>query len=257
MAAKLYKYRTLKTESDRRRARQIIARSQVFFPAPSTFNDPFDCRPTYTLNISDEKLREHQRRIGRKFRPQWTDEQVNAWADNPERDMRDPAFLGFMQDMSERQLTNDLGVLSVSGLNNEILMWAHYADCHTGVCFEFDATYEPFISTRKVRYETERVAVKLLEDDEENQAEKSVFLKAEGWRYEDEWRKIRYEGPGAVSFDRRALTGIILGAKISHQNARRIFRWARRAPHAVLYEAVPHREKFEMRIIPIEREYLP
>jgi len=256
MAAKLYKYRSLRTAADLKRAREIIARSQVYFPAPSSFNDPFDCRPSYQLNISDEKLREHQHRIGRKFHPHWTDEQVNTWADNPYRDMRDPAFLGFMQDMSERQLTNGLGVLSVSALNNEILMWAHYSDCHTGICFEFDTAFEPFGSTRKVRYEIERIPVHLMEDDEATQAEKSVFLKANGWKYEDEWRKVRYEGPGAVHFDPRALTGIILGAKITHQNARRVIRWARRAPHAVLYEAIPHREKFEMRIVPIEREFL-
>lgn len=246
---KVYKYRSLSDYRARSFARKIIARREIYAPPPASFNDPFDCRPTYELQASDAEVFDYQLRIAKKYSPHLTNAQVLAWAKNPARDIRSPRMLDFMQDMAEVQLTEQIGVLCVSASCTDILMWSHYADSHGGVCLEFDTSFSPFKVLREVGYKPERTAVRLMQDDGNVMAEKSVLSKSLRWEYEKEWRYINYLGPVALPFDSPALTGIILGARISKENLQRVRRWALRAPQAVLYQAVPHRTKYEMTIL--------
>lgn len=52
------------------------------------------------------------------------------------------------------KLLNRFSVLCLSAVNNETLMWSHYANQHKGVCFEFDDFSDKYIS--KINYSTKR-----------------------------------------------------------------------------------------------------
>ena len=90
-----------------------------------------------------------------------------------------------------------LGMLALSEVPDDILMWSHYADGHKGMVLEFDDTHPWFNSTHpanplftrclKVDYRKERPALVLDKFDQV-----SIFLvKSDRWEYEREIRVIR------------------------------------------------------------------
>lgn len=66
------------------------------------------------------------------------------------------------------------------------LMWAHYANSHTGFCVGYEKTDIENISTKlqKVTYSTQPYSIKTQSD------ESILFIKSNEWEYENEWRAI-------------------------------------------------------------------
>ena len=96
--------------------------------------------------------------------------------------------------------TEDWGVLSLTEEPNNILMWAHYCDCHKGFIFELDSEH-PFFTTmkrhdpvhtiRKIIYREEIPHVKEHRDFLTNDGlDALLFTKDKRWQYEKEWRLI-------------------------------------------------------------------
>lgn len=100
-----------------------------------------------------------------------------------------------------------MGILSLSSINNSLLMWAHYCEDYKGVVVELDVASkffqsEPsgrhFLPPQKIEYVTDRPRISLLEiavkeaRGEVNRMQmffKPVFFtKSEDWHYEKEWR---------------------------------------------------------------------
>lgn len=86
--------------------------------------------------------------------------------------------------------TKTLGVICMGKHWRSPLMWAHYAENHTGVCLGFDV---PDDKPRKMVYEPERL--KLLVDQAKplrgitvDLLEQVVTTKYAQWAYEEEWR---------------------------------------------------------------------
>ncbi len=90
-----------------------------------------------------------------------------------------------------------LGMLALSEVPDDILMWSHYADGHKGMVLEFDDSHSWFngmhpanpLFTRslKVQYGRERPALVLDKFDQV-----TIFLaKSDRWKYEREVRVIR------------------------------------------------------------------
>jgi hypothetical protein len=54
----------------------------------------------------------------------------------------------------------------------------------------------------------------------------AIFTKADHWKYEQEWRLIKYrQGAGVYKTSPEALVGIILGAQISDEDRRDVLKW--------------------------------
>lgn len=95
--------------------------------------------------------------------------------------------LKFVRDRSTRQL----GFTCFSANWESPLMWAHYAESHTGVCLGIDIVEEDTI--RKMVYESERlkglfVANKPIAGASEETLMKVLTTKYKQWEYENEWR---------------------------------------------------------------------
>lgn len=59
--ARLFKYRSLprpKTEEEEHRRAEIVE-SQLYFAPPSELNDPFDCKPSWTLDASPGEIEDY------------------------------------------------------------------------------------------------------------------------------------------------------------------------------------------------------
>lgn len=141
--------------------------------------------------------------------------------------------------------------------SNNILMWAHYAECHKGIAIGFDTTY--FDRLHKVNYETERVRIPLsttvTQEEQEASILKLMETKSDHWSYENEWRRIvkieELYKSGEIylgKFDPRAVLSIILGVRVDPDLAKTIHGLLCQYPNATLFQAKPHQTDFRIDI---------
>ncbi len=122
---------------------EILLKQSLRFSDPSTFNDPFDCNEKLLKINYDKKLveetinnlsvkttRQERRELKRKFK-------------NPNNQA---------QILKEKRKEYKLSCFSE--FNDEILMWSHYADKHSGICvgFNFPHKYDDRFILCPVKY---------------------------------------------------------------------------------------------------------
>ena len=259
-----YKYRALGDAKER--TRRIIADAEIWFSKPADFNDPFDCAPGFSMAAPPEIYRQYMARLFREkgppMRRQALRAQLAAIQRNSQRRQNSPAFVA---DMRRRtwNMVNEAGVLSLSAKPDRVLMWSHYAASHAGICLRFSRAEWafPFRAAQRVAYCAERPVVNPVLDDAETIVSKFVLSKADFWAYEEEWRVMSHPGSpvnpggghGLITYEPRALDGIILGARISDADAAEVATWVRGRAHPVqLLRAVPNPDRFRLDVVPHE-----
>jgi hypothetical protein len=92
----------------------------------------------------------------------------------------------------KKELAKNQGLLCFSEVWNNPVMWSHYADRHTGLCFGFEIPEEHI---GKVLYSRKRLVANLEKLSNpsnltEEDARKFLFTKYAHWRYEKEYRSF-------------------------------------------------------------------
>ena len=258
VSKKFYKYRSMSGDS-LNWVEKTVLQNEIFFASASSFNDPFDLRPSFTLEASDSRRREDYLRLSRKFEPHLNERQRKHDVDLVMSSSLSATNLAdttaTIQALHNFQISNAIGVLCVSAKRDDILMWSHYSDSHRGVCLEFDGRGTLMEHAQKVQYSHIRVPINPYDDDNEKAMSKALLTKSAQWSYEDEWRLIRYQqGPGVASFNPRNLTGIIIGALASNSTIEIIRSWIRqRSLPLDVYRASVSGSKFELKIDSFKR----
>lgn len=243
-----YKYRSL-AGRNAEYVERTICHDELHFPAPASFNDPFDCRPIFSFDASENEMASYYQSLVQKYKPNLTREQrrqgerekLNVWKKNSQS-FRD------IQESHTEKITKEIGVLCLSEVNSDILMWSHYSDSHRGICLEFDRRFEFFAKAQKINYPPIRPRINPFRQSSIEMLEAAVLTKSEHWDYEREWRLVRYKaGPGTSTFPTEALTGIYLGAQVSDTDAEKIIGWIqdRKSP-IKLYKASPSNTAFSL-----------
>lgn len=202
---------------------------------PSTFNDPFDCAVSLIPDLDSPSLLEvilTEAKAGNVKKI--TDEDIKAL----EKIANSDDFEGFEHPDHKEMCTKlrnrfvsliqDIGVISLSELDDHILMWSHYADQHQGFCVEFNRDKNNSLGSRKtlpVRYTT-KLPIFTLQDlitgsknSRKEYLRSLVLSKANEWNYEREWRYINENGNCTINLNSR-ITAIIFGARMpeSHKS---------------------------------------
>ena len=116
-------------------------------------------------------------------------------------------------------------VACFSEVNDSILMWAYYANCHKGVCLEYtpyalDMTNPDYKSLfdgiGKVYYSQHQYNNSQMLYSPDN-LDDIFFNKAQCWAHEQEWRLVLWDNIEKVSFP--CLSGIYLGARFREATA--------------------------------------
>jgi hypothetical protein len=218
------------------RAESLLAKGRAFYPSPTDFNDPFDCKFRFT-----DSSRDLRRRLSGEL---VQERGVNL----SRRERRSMAASGASSSSYRRaeerlrqRIARRVGILSFSSKVKNLIMWSHYAVSHSGVCFEFDSAGLKG-KALKVNYSSEyptldflKAATQAREDAPEEAyrrvAETLYLTKSLDWTYEDEWRIIDpRHGRGFQSFPAEHLTAVILGCRISASDADRVKGWMRDGP---------------------------
>ena len=217
--ASLYKY-----YKDNKWSIENLNDSKIWFSAPCNFNDVFDCSITVDgkeLFKSALSMAPHKMEI-RAGSPAW-------------RELKAVVHQEVLKaEVLFRDLREQIGVTCLSESCDSLLMWAHYANNHCGMCVEYELPeinkklgYSPI----PIVYSNERACFRNLNPDfYEKDAVKlcleALTSKSIEWSYENEWRIVRDDkscgdlwnvnDKGAL-LDMICPTSITLGCKVKSE----------------------------------------
>jgi hypothetical protein len=233
----------------------IFENNEIFFSSPKSFNDPFDSK----IKISFQGTRSQKKLFFRKHSPQTRpDFSRKKHLEMEKHIMRDEISIQKMESEIQNNFENvrkQMGVFCLTEKKDNILMWSHYTNEHTGFCVGFKTNNNFFSRAKHVSYSKDLPCIYILEPDLEKLNKKgaeSLLTKAEDWTYEKEWRIVEINGVGVKNYPEEALVSVILGCKISSENKKNIIQWCNsRKYKPALYEAREKDSEFGLDIIPI------
>lgn len=213
---KLYKYRAFNEFSLR-----MLVNREMWLAKPESFNDPFDCALTPGRSkTTGDQLHQLSDLIRELYEPEEAEKQINEIV---ERNQIKP-----VEEVEDKSIektiiqAKDSGVFSLSEKNDEILMWSHYANNHTGFCVEFERknikdNFLSHVMCRKVKYTGDYPNLHRIID----LLDANLFTKAEGWKYEAEWRLVAKKGNVALPLP-APITAIYFGLRSSEESIKTV-----------------------------------
>jgi len=105
----------------------------------------------------------------------------------------------------------NLRISCFSEINNNVLMWSHYADSHRGLVLEYSTAYSPFSSAIPIKYKSNLSQDEYPDLFDDNQFFPWYEFKGEPWAYEKEWRIINHGAVSELSYPSEALKRVIFG----------------------------------------------
>lgn len=245
----LYKYCTIN-----RHTLNMILFNEAYFSLPKDFNDPFDCNIIPELIYTPEE----QKKFIAKFKEErnGTEEKcLNLFKKTKETFEQE--FRGTYENIRKK-----LRIFCLSAVNNNVMMYSHYADKHRGICLEFSVIKDPFFEVMDyVRYENKIPIFHPFSEDMNLILKElpiiEVLTKSCSWCYEEEWRIMKPgPNPDIHKFPSNILTSIIFGYRTQPTERLLIEKIIKdRAITVHLKEAIRKENSFELEIVPYKSKY--
>lgn len=173
---------------------------------PATFNDPFEFKIAINFDADEPTVRR------RYFldNPEASKESYDTWFSTFDKSK------WWVTQQTRATLLSQVGVICLSEVDDNHLMWSHYAANHQGFCVAIDerqiTSVEGVLGHGKVRYRSDAPVFRFYFDDPGEFAAKALACKSHLWEYEREYR-ILMNKSGIVSVPRTAIQQIILGCR--------------------------------------------
>ena len=207
MNLRLYKYYRYS-----KRLLEILATKSLWLSKPSQFNDPFDGKfyipPSTSERETEEDIKALLERVPKYRDTKLTESEKANWQGNDE----------MIAKKIKRQLSG-VGIFSMSGTWESILMWSHYADGHRGVCLEFevDRAAPEGVHLQAVTYTSAYPEFSTRDFPTDTEKFMAAFLtKSPEWEYEREWRLTSLEGEKLIPWP-FTLRAVIFGHRLLEQ----------------------------------------
>lgn len=223
----LYKYRSKDS------VLKLLENAQLYFATKAEFNDPYECDLELINDSTFEDWVAYFKSTGLM-----RSEEISNYA---KRMMRHPdEALRYVQNSIERQ-QQETGIFCLTSINNNNLMWAHYADGHKGICIQFDILQDTqaFFFPKKVCYDDEFIRFNYIKN--QAPATEALFHKNSSWAYENEYRIININKHGLMPIKPTAIRQIIFGCKMSSTDRNQIVKLCvdKGYNHISFLEAIP------------------
>jgi len=232
----LYKYRSLSGDNFKF-THDIFMKNELYFPHPDQINDPFDCKiPPYLDNLTKEDVIEFVKKVD----PKKVEDRVgdfDKWKQGILNASLSEIVKSWEQGLKSQQ---DVGVLSFSKKYSDILMWAHYADSHKGICIGFDSCELSFtfrgmpLPPEQVKYPKYNEypkwnpfdVIEVTPSSSEEICDILYFTKSRDWKYEEEWRIIfPANGRTLQKINPNALVSVHFGCQIAKDDKETVINW--------------------------------
>ena len=170
-----------------------------------------------------------------------------------------------LKDLFVNQLGNYVGILSLTESPDNIPMWAHYAQIHTGFVLIFRTSSSFFKGDNKIKFQGLLNKVKysynhMIFDSLIDLSMGSFYYKSRSWEYEQEWRMIlplqfasTKKDPDIYLYDisPSTISGVILGYRSDPELYERLLTLKEKNQHfssLKIYKAIPDYNEYKMRI---------
>lgn len=194
----LYKYWSIES------ALRFLRNHNIKFSRYDEFNDPFECAfhlygtysnkeaIDYILKNQNMEDNEQARLVASTF----TTNDIKSLIDNTIKE----------------DILSSMGIFCMTETPENILMWAHYAKGHEGVCIKFDLLKDPytFSTLVKMNYSTGFMNLDFLKPEKD--VVELLHHKSVDWMYEKEYRILKNE-IGLVEVTPSAVSEIIFGCR--------------------------------------------
>jgi hypothetical protein len=154
-----------------------------------------------------------------------------------------------------KKAIKELGVICLSEINDDILMWSHYANGQTGLCIEFERSDNNDLGKWDYCLPVTYDALEVPSFDpprleERASVTKIVSTKAPNWSYEKEWRLIvSNEFANSLISLPAKITSLIFGCKMDNDRRRTVANILHR--DVFYFEAIQLTGHFSLDIKPI------
>lgn len=240
---KLYKYNPfdgdLKQPTQKKR-KIGFEKGEIWYSKPKELNDPYDCKPIITIDneslpeiisfLSLEEINYLKTKIKFKTIDELitkitTSQKIKHRGITIEQNWERFVFVSHVYLFQYTKMSN-VGVLGLSTENNNILMWSHYANNHSGICLGLERNKKNLLGsskTRKVIYLKHRPKISLIETMHEKfgKTGKMLFRKSYHWKTEKEWRNCKIGGNKTYPYPGN-LIEVIFGANFPPNNIKMI-----------------------------------
>jgi hypothetical protein len=221
--------------------RDSIESGKFWFSSPTKFNDPIDCgislstigSTPFLTNLLAKGFSEIGKATGTSIKNPSQTESItksilqftNNITNNAETISEEinEAKADQIAYLNLKEKFASSGILSLSELGDNILMWSHYAQQHKGVCIEFERTASSILgmpdTTLPVRYSIKAPTIdarryRVADNEERKEIENSLVLtKAADWTYEREWRVIKNKCANSTQTIDCKIASITLGLR--------------------------------------------
>ena len=254
----LYKYFNLNhLNSDSiRNVKSVMLGSQLWLSRPSSFNDPFDLRADFQFSSDPVLRRKYIQQSAKGAR-----KKIAGRKDNIDRIVRNASRKiinnpNYAND-TFLEIRDENGVCCFTEDPKSILMWAHYADSHKGICLQFEVSrsIEVLMFAQLVEYSEEFPIIEWPKD-KDRLIQDVIFRKYYVWRYESERRIVMGRSPGdrPLAFNQRALTGVICGHRMQDETMHLLLEFLEERrkigfSEVKIYRCEPMSKKYGMRIV--------
>lgn len=205
----VYKFRTIDKASD------ILQKKEFYFSSAENFNDPFDCmldeEKEYSLSDFNRWLYSYQNGLTKKAKQNL----IDVYKENSQ------AFNDLIKNIKTKAV-NAHGILSLSKTNENVLLWSHYAENHTGVAIKLNIAKDPefFITPQNIVYMKQYIPLNYLRDSKKSILD-TLSTKSMDWNYEEEIRVYK-SNIGAYKIKPEAITDVFFGLKTLEQDIAKI-----------------------------------
>ena len=245
---------------------QILKERTLWFSSAKKFNDPFDSSIIYRFDKSsykvkykwaDSVIREEQSHLSNAQRHKMIIQRLSE-IDN------DSDYFSQTNDFLISKNYQKFGICSLTATHNNLLMWAHYANFHTGFVVGLDNKEilkmqeklakidDVLLNLYSIEYKTNQPMIKfyksMLSKSWEDDIIKLLISKSIHWRYEKEfrliyWNKVNFN----LEIEPNLIKELYLGCKIDEDDKKRIMKIALGYPTYIsIYQAKKETRRFEL-----------
>lgn len=225
---------------------ESLKNNYVWLSKPKDFNDPYDCAGCFDMEKTLENLlreKQHNGDISKIL--------------NRHKNLSNTTqkILESSQAKLKNALQQKVKISCFSETYNNILMWSHYAQSHTGFCIEYNISNLELTNSFKkklfpVFYTPKPIDMsKAILSEQKEIFEKILIInKSEDWKYEREWRYITSSEDDSKFIMPVKPKAIYLGTKISEENKNIMLKIANNEYQIPCYELQPQMHSFKLEI---------
>lgn len=192
----------------------ILEDGLIRFTQPQAFNDPFELKPLISSLAGDtaiidelndqfkEIIKNEYEKLPSSIKDNFTFQKFLEFSYSKKEDVISnlltisKEIMPLVNEEMHKAFEDSIGILSLTENDNNLLMWAHYANSHQGYVIGFDSTHKFFNqkkskhdalrSLKKISYSKLRPKMELINIDGID----SFIIKSKEWAYEKEWRML-------------------------------------------------------------------